>query len=57
MEEEICYNVKSSISQTSIRRREEVRFMNEILVHIMTTAISGCLVTLFGYWLHKRDKK
>ncbi|MUG58654.1 type I toxin-antitoxin system Fst family toxin [Staphylococcus aureus] len=23
----------------------------------MTTAISGCLVTLFGYWLHKRDKK
>ncbi|HDR8556568.1 TPA: type I toxin-antitoxin system Fst family toxin, partial [Staphylococcus aureus] len=22
--------------------------MNEILVHIMTTAISGCLVTLFG---------
>ncbi|HCU6905800.1 type I toxin-antitoxin system Fst family toxin [Staphylococcus aureus] len=31
--------------------------MNEILVHIMTTAISGCLVTLFGYWLHKRDKK
>ncbi|HHW6058785.1 TPA: type I toxin-antitoxin system Fst family toxin [Staphylococcus aureus] len=33
----------------SIRRREEVRFMNEILFHIMTTAISGCLVTLFGY--------
>ncbi|HGZ8091921.1 TPA: type I toxin-antitoxin system Fst family toxin [Staphylococcus aureus] len=31
--------------------------MNEILVHIMTTAISGCLFTLFGYWLHKRDKK
>ncbi|HEI9173297.1 TPA: type I toxin-antitoxin system Fst family toxin [Staphylococcus aureus] len=23
--------------------------MNEILVHIMTTAINGCLVTLFGY--------
>ncbi|MDF1887235.1 type I toxin-antitoxin system Fst family toxin [Staphylococcus aureus] len=23
--------------------------MNEILVHIMTTAISGCLVRLFGY--------
>ncbi|HDC5707219.1 TPA: type I toxin-antitoxin system Fst family toxin [Staphylococcus aureus] len=23
--------------------------MNEILVHIMTTAISGCFVTLFGY--------
>ncbi|HDI0200862.1 TPA: type I toxin-antitoxin system Fst family toxin [Staphylococcus aureus] len=23
--------------------------MNEIIVHIMTTAISGCLVTLFGY--------
>ncbi|WP_256089941.1 type I toxin-antitoxin system Fst family toxin [Staphylococcus aureus] len=23
--------------------------MIEILVHIMTTAISGCLVTLFGY--------
>ncbi|MEN0222415.1 type I toxin-antitoxin system Fst family toxin [Staphylococcus aureus] len=23
--------------------------MNEILVHIMTTAISCCLVTLFGY--------
>ncbi|HDE4556993.1 TPA: type I toxin-antitoxin system Fst family toxin [Staphylococcus aureus] len=23
--------------------------MNEILVYIMTTAISGCLVTLFGY--------
>ncbi|MDG5336935.1 type I toxin-antitoxin system Fst family toxin [Staphylococcus aureus] len=23
--------------------------MNEILIHIMTTAISGCLVTLFGY--------
>ncbi|HCZ0958578.1 TPA: type I toxin-antitoxin system Fst family toxin [Staphylococcus aureus] len=23
--------------------------MNEILVHIMTTAISGCLVTLFVY--------
>ncbi|HFQ1925523.1 TPA: type I toxin-antitoxin system Fst family toxin [Staphylococcus aureus] len=23
--------------------------MNEILVHIMTTAISGCLVKLFGY--------
>ncbi|MFT1920878.1 type I toxin-antitoxin system Fst family toxin [Staphylococcus aureus] len=23
--------------------------MNEILVHIMTTAISGCLVTLFDY--------
>ncbi|MGE7317890.1 MULTISPECIES: type I toxin-antitoxin system Fst family toxin [Staphylococcus] len=20
-------------------------------------AVSGCLVTLFGYWLHKRDKK
>ncbi|MCD0617453.1 type I toxin-antitoxin system Fst family toxin [Staphylococcus aureus] len=19
--------------------------------------MSGCLVTLFGYWLHKRDKK
>nr|BAC54530.1 unnamed protein product [Staphylococcus aureus] len=49
--------LESSISQTSTWRREEVRFMNEILVHIMTTVISGCLVTLFGYWLHKRDKK
>ncbi|WP_460917275.1 type I toxin-antitoxin system Fst family toxin [Staphylococcus aureus] len=31
--------------------------MKEIIVHIMTTAISGCIVTLLAYRLHKRDKK
>ncbi|MGK8526072.1 type I toxin-antitoxin system Fst family toxin [Staphylococcus epidermidis] len=28
-----------------------------MLVHIMTTAASGCIVTFFEYWLRKRDDK
>ncbi|WP_271399672.1 type I toxin-antitoxin system Fst family toxin [Staphylococcus nepalensis] len=31
--------------------------MTDILVNIMTTAVSGCIVTLFAYWLRKRDDK
>ncbi|NWK84936.1 type I toxin-antitoxin system Fst family toxin [Staphylococcus sp. GSSP0090] len=31
--------------------------MVDILVHIMTTVISGCIVALFAYWLRKRDNK
>ncbi|WP_199522989.1 type I toxin-antitoxin system Fst family toxin, partial [Haloferax sp. Atlit-6N] len=26
-------------------------------VHIMTTVISGCIVTLFAYWLRNRNDK
>ncbi|MDW3956063.1 type I toxin-antitoxin system Fst family toxin [Staphylococcus saprophyticus] len=29
--------------------------MTDILVHIMTTAASGCIVAFFAYWLRKRD--
>ncbi|TBW86530.1 type I toxin-antitoxin system Fst family toxin [Staphylococcus hominis] len=31
--------------------------MTDILVHIMTTTASGCIVALFSYWLRKRDDK
>ncbi|MBE7320449.1 type I toxin-antitoxin system Fst family toxin [Staphylococcus epidermidis] len=31
--------------------------MTDILVHIITTAASGCIVTFFAYWLRKRDDK
>ncbi|MBE7302591.1 type I toxin-antitoxin system Fst family toxin [Staphylococcus epidermidis] len=31
--------------------------MTDILVHIMTTATSGCIVTFFAYWLRKCDDK
>ncbi|MGO2040907.1 MAG: type I toxin-antitoxin system Fst family toxin [Staphylococcus equorum] len=31
--------------------------MFETLVHIMTTVISGCIVTLFAHWLSNRDNK
>jgi len=49
--------VESPISQASIWRREEVQKMTDILVHIMTTAASGCIVAFFAYWLRKRDDK
>ncbi|MBW0768704.1 type I toxin-antitoxin system Fst family toxin [Mammaliicoccus lentus] len=29
--------------------------MLEILVHITTTVISGCIIALFTHWLRKRD--
>ncbi|MBF7020048.1 type I toxin-antitoxin system Fst family toxin [Staphylococcus sp. 18_1_E_LY] len=31
--------------------------MCEAFVHITTTVISGCIVTLFAYWLRKRNDK
>ncbi|MDG0844408.1 type I toxin-antitoxin system Fst family toxin [Staphylococcus equorum] len=31
--------------------------MPDILVHIMATTASGCIVALFAYWLRKRDDK
>ncbi|PNZ78996.1 type I toxin-antitoxin system Fst family toxin [Mammaliicoccus stepanovicii] len=31
--------------------------MLEILVHIMTTVISGCTIALFTHWLRKRNDK
>ncbi|RTX89992.1 type I toxin-antitoxin system Fst family toxin [Staphylococcus pragensis] len=31
--------------------------MTDILVHIVTTVISGCIVALFSYWLRQRDNK
>ncbi|WP_154829369.1 type I toxin-antitoxin system Fst family toxin [Staphylococcus argenteus] len=31
--------------------------MFDILVHIMTTVISGCLVALFTQWLRHRNDK
>ncbi|MCD9066538.1 type I toxin-antitoxin system Fst family toxin [Staphylococcus pasteuri] len=31
--------------------------MSEIFVHIMTTVISGCIVTLFAHWLRHRNDK
>ncbi|WP_148125811.1 type I toxin-antitoxin system Fst family toxin [Mammaliicoccus lentus] len=31
--------------------------MLEILVHITTTVISGCIIALFTHWLRKRDDK
>ncbi|MFH0717588.1 type I toxin-antitoxin system Fst family toxin [Staphylococcus delphini] len=30
--------------------------MTDILAHITTTVISGCIVAYFTYWLSKRDK-
>ena len=31
--------------------------MLEILVHITTTVISGCIVALFTHWLRNRNDK
>ncbi|WP_141745551.1 type I toxin-antitoxin system Fst family toxin [Staphylococcus sp. HMSC068D08] len=31
--------------------------MMEILVHITTIVISGCIVALFTYWLRTRNNK
>ncbi|UXR78447.1 MULTISPECIES: type I toxin-antitoxin system Fst family toxin [unclassified Staphylococcus] len=31
--------------------------MHDVLLHVMTTAISGCMVALFAHWLRKRDEK
>ncbi|MFC0137166.1 type I toxin-antitoxin system Fst family toxin [Staphylococcus petrasii] len=31
--------------------------MVEALVHITTTVISGCIVTLFAQWLRTRNNK
>ncbi|MCC2090396.1 MULTISPECIES: type I toxin-antitoxin system Fst family toxin [Mammaliicoccus] len=31
--------------------------MLEILVHITTTVISGCIIALFTHWLHNRKDK
>ncbi|HBI1048654.1 TPA: type I toxin-antitoxin system Fst family toxin [Staphylococcus aureus] len=31
--------------------------MLEILVDIMTTVISGCIIALFTHWLRKRNEK
>ncbi|ESR06057.1 hypothetical protein M452_0203705 [Staphylococcus epidermidis APO35] len=56
----ICrwYNTRVAyLSGVIFRRREEVQKMTDILVHIMTTAASGCIVTFFEYWLRKRDDK
>ncbi|HHU6751386.1 TPA: type I toxin-antitoxin system Fst family toxin [Staphylococcus pseudintermedius] len=30
--------------------------MTDILVHILATVISGCIVAYFTYWLSKRNK-
>ncbi|MCU5745365.1 type I toxin-antitoxin system Fst family toxin [Staphylococcus sp. SQ8-PEA] len=30
--------------------------MTDILVHITTAVISGCIVAYFTYWLSKRNK-
>ena len=49
--------VTSPISQVSIWRREGVLFMLEILVHITTTVISGCIIALFTHWLRNRKDK
>ncbi len=49
--------IESPISQASSRRREEVLSMLEILVHITTTVISGCIIALFTHWLRKRNEK
>lgn len=45
------------LSGVKFRRREEVLFMLEILVHITTTVISGCIVSLFTHWLRNRNDK
>ncbi|AVA10117.1 type I toxin-antitoxin system Fst family toxin [Staphylococcus epidermidis] len=31
--------------------------MLEILVHITTTVISGCIIALFTHWLRNRNNK
>ncbi|MCJ1657033.1 type I toxin-antitoxin system Fst family toxin [Staphylococcus sp. NRL 16/872] len=31
--------------------------MLEILVHIITTVISGCIIALFTHWLRDRNDK
>ncbi|MBM6506274.1 type I toxin-antitoxin system Fst family toxin [Staphylococcus pasteuri] len=31
--------------------------MNKVFNHIKTTAISGCIVAMFAYWLRKRNDK
>ncbi|WP_155278141.1 type I toxin-antitoxin system Fst family toxin [Staphylococcus shinii] len=31
--------------------------MTDIFVHITTTVISGCIVTLFAHWLRKHNDK
>ncbi|HJG67861.1 MULTISPECIES: type I toxin-antitoxin system Fst family toxin [Staphylococcus] len=31
--------------------------MIDIFVHFMTAVISGCIVTLFAYWLRNRNDK
>ncbi|MGW7932319.1 type I toxin-antitoxin system Fst family toxin [Staphylococcus xylosus] len=31
--------------------------MCELLVNILTTAISGCIITSYAYWLRKRNDK
>jgi hypothetical protein len=35
----------------------EVLFILEILVHITTTVISGCIVAYFAHWLRNRNDK
>ncbi|MCI2773773.1 type I toxin-antitoxin system Fst family toxin [Staphylococcus petrasii] len=32
-------------------------FTLEILVHIITTVISGCIIALFTHWLRNRNDK
>ncbi|AQM41013.1 hypothetical protein BZ166_05060 [Staphylococcus cohnii] len=43
--------MKSPISQASIDVGRRCVSMFEAFVHITTTVISGCIVTLFAYWL------
>ncbi|HDH6533892.1 TPA: type I toxin-antitoxin system Fst family toxin [Staphylococcus aureus] len=31
--------------------------MIEVLIHIITTVISGCIIALFTQWLRKRNNK
>ncbi|MBT2832243.1 type I toxin-antitoxin system Fst family toxin [Staphylococcus coagulans] len=31
--------------------------MIEVLVHITTTVVSGCIVALFAHWLRVRNNK
>ncbi|MDO5376010.1 MAG: type I toxin-antitoxin system Fst family toxin [Staphylococcus rostri] len=30
--------------------------MHDLVIHIATTVISGCIVALFAHWLRKRDE-
>lgn len=49
--------VESPISQASIGVERRCIPMFEAFVHITTTVISGCIVTLFAYWLRNRNDK